>query len=189
MTHEYELMVILDPEIDERTVAPSLDKFLNVIRNGGGTIDNVDIWGRRRLAYEIQKKSEGIYAVVNFTATSASTVELDRQLKLSEAVLRTKVLRSEEAVARAISVRAEDAKRAERKAAAAAKNPKAAAAAETKPAKAEPAKAEPAKAEPAKAEPAADAEVDADAAAEVAAGKPAKAPKAAKADAPVEEEA
>jgi small subunit ribosomal protein S6 len=129
MTHEYELMVILDPEIDERTVAPSLDKFLNVIRNDGGTIDNVDIWGRRRLAYEIAKKTEGIYAVVNFTATSASTVELDRQLKLSEAVLRTKVLRAEEAVARAISVRAEDAKRAERKAAAAAKNPKAAAAA------------------------------------------------------------
>ena len=102
MTHEYELMVILDPEIDERTVAPSLDKFLNVIRNDGGTIDNIDIWGRRRLAYEIQKKSEGIYAVVNFTATSESTVELDRQLKLSEAVLRTKVLRSEEAVAELI---------------------------------------------------------------------------------------
>ena len=82
MTHQYELMVILDPEIDERTVAPSLDKFLNVIRNDGGTIDNVDIWGRRRLAYEIKKKTEGIYAVVNFTATSAATVELDRQLKL-----------------------------------------------------------------------------------------------------------
>ena len=123
MTHQYELMVILDPEIDERTVAPSLDKFPNVIRNDGGTIDNIDIWGRRRLAYEIQKKSEGIYAVVNFTATSESTVELDRQLKLSEAVLRTKVLRAEEAVARAISVRAEDEKRAARKAAAAAKSP------------------------------------------------------------------
>ncbi|CAN5472224.1 hypothetical protein BH10ACT6_BH10ACT6_12380 [soil metagenome] len=129
MTHQYELMVILDPEIDERTVAPSLDKFLNVIRNDGGTIDNVDIWGRRRLAYEIQKKTEGIYAVVNFTATSDATVELDRQLKLSEAVLRTKVLRSEEAAARAISVRADDEKRAARKAAAAAKSPKAAAAA------------------------------------------------------------
>ena len=123
MTHQYELMVILDPEIDERTVAPSLDKFLNVIRNDGGTIDNIDIWGRRRLAYEIQKKSEGIYAVVNFTATSESTVELDRQLKLSEAVLRTKVLRAEEAAARAVSVHAEDEKRAARKAAAAAKAP------------------------------------------------------------------
>jgi small subunit ribosomal protein S6 len=116
-------MVILDPEIDERTVAPSLDKFLNVIRNDGGTIDNVDIWGRRRLAYEIQKKTEGIYAVVNFTATSDATIELDRQLKLSEAVLRTKVFRAEEAVARAISVRADDEKRAARKAAAAAKAP------------------------------------------------------------------
>src|SRR4051812_31164670 len=123
MTHQYELMVILDPEIDERTVAPSLDKFLNVIRNDGGTIDNIDIWGRRRLAYEIQKKSEGIYAVVNFTATSDATVELDRQLKLSEAVLRTKVLRAEEAVARATAVHAEDEKRAARKAGPAPQSP------------------------------------------------------------------
>jgi small subunit ribosomal protein S6 len=99
VTHQYELMVILDPEIDERTVAPSLDKFLNVIRNDGGTIDNIDIWGRRRLAYEINKKTEGIYAVVNFTANSAATDELDRQLKLSEAVMRTKVLRAEEGFA------------------------------------------------------------------------------------------
>ena len=99
VTHQYELMVILDPEIDERTVAPSLDKFLNVIRNDGGTIDNVDIWGRRRLAYEINKKNEGIYAVVNFTSNSAATDELDRQLKLSEAVMRTKVLRAEEGFA------------------------------------------------------------------------------------------
>jgi small subunit ribosomal protein S6 len=99
VTHQYELMVILDPEIDERTVAPSLDKFLNVIRNDGGTIDNVDIWGRRRLAYEINKKTEGIYAVVQLTANASATVELDRQLKLSEAVMRTKVLRAEEAIA------------------------------------------------------------------------------------------
>ena len=96
--HKYELMVILDPTIEERTVAPSLDKFLNVIRNAEGTVDNVDIWGRRRLAYEIKKNNEGIYAVVNMTASSAAVVELDRQLKLSEAVLRTKVLRADEAV-------------------------------------------------------------------------------------------
>src|SRR6478752_2210493 len=97
--HQYELMVILDPEIDERTVAPSLDKFLNVIRNDGGSVDNVDIWGRRRLAYEIKKKAEGIYAVVDFTATPATTAELDRQLNLSEAVMRTKVLRADEHLA------------------------------------------------------------------------------------------
>ena len=106
--HQYELMVILDPEIDERTVAPSLDKFLNVIRTDGGTIENTDIWGRRKLAYEINKKAEGIYAVVNFTSTSATAQELDRQLKLSEAVMRTKVLRAEEAVARAGKAAAAD---------------------------------------------------------------------------------
>ena len=94
--HKYELMVILDPSVDERTVAPSLDKFLNVIRNGKGTVEQVDIWGRRRLAYEINKKSEGIYAVVNMTANSADVIELDRQLKISEAVMRTKVLRADE---------------------------------------------------------------------------------------------
>jgi len=89
----YELMVILDPELEERTVAPSLDTFLNVIRQGGGTVENVDIWGRRRLAYEINKKSEGIYAVVDLTADPTVVKELDRQLNLNESVLRTKVLR------------------------------------------------------------------------------------------------
>lgn len=92
---KYEIMIILDPEIEERTVAPSLDKYLSVIKTDGGTVDKVDIWGRRRLAYDIQKKSEGIYAVVDFTATSATAQELDRQLGLNEVVLRTKVLRAD----------------------------------------------------------------------------------------------
>jgi small subunit ribosomal protein S6 len=121
--HQYELMVILDPEIDERTVAPSLDKFLNVIRNDGGTIDNVDIWGRRRLAYEIAKKTEGIYAVVNLTANPSATVELDRQLGLSEAVLRTKVLRAEEGIEMVAKAKKLADEKAARKAAAPAKAP------------------------------------------------------------------
>ena len=91
----YELMVILDPDLEERTVAPSLDKFLNVIRQGGGTVDNVDVWGRRRLAYDINKKSEGIYAVIDMNAEPAVAQELDRQLSLNEAVLRTKLIRPE----------------------------------------------------------------------------------------------
>ncbi len=89
----YELMVILDPELEERTVAPSIDQFLNVVRQGGGSVEKVDIWGRRRLAFEIAKKTEGIYAVVELTAEPATVKELDRQLNLNEAVLRTKVLR------------------------------------------------------------------------------------------------
>jgi small subunit ribosomal protein S6 len=91
----YEIMVILDPTLDERTVAPSLEAFLNVIRNGGGKVDKVDIWGRRRLAYEIAKHSEGIYAVVDVTAKPETVSELDRQLSLNESVLRTKVLRTD----------------------------------------------------------------------------------------------
>jgi small subunit ribosomal protein S6 len=91
----YELMVILDPDLEERTIAPSLDTFLNVIRTGGGSVDKVDIWGRRRLSFEIDKKAEGIYAVVDLQAEPATMKELDRQLNLNEAVLRTKVLRPE----------------------------------------------------------------------------------------------
>ncbi|GAA1477405.1 30S ribosomal protein S6 [Nocardioides aestuarii] len=89
----YEVMVILDPSLEERTVEPSLDKYLNVIRKDGGSVDNVDVWGRRRLAYEIKKNAEGIYAVINLNAEPATVKEFERQLGLNESVLRTKVLR------------------------------------------------------------------------------------------------
>ena len=89
----YELMVILNPDLEEKTVGPSLDQFLGVIRDGGGTVEKVDIWGRRRLSFEIDKRWEGIYAVVDLVAEPATVKELDRQLNLSEAVMRTKVLR------------------------------------------------------------------------------------------------
>ncbi|BDT89926.1 30S ribosomal protein S6 [Nocardia cyriacigeorgica] len=86
-------MVILDPSLDERTVGPNLENMLSVVRTDGGKVDKVDIWGRRRLAYEIRKQAEGIYAVIDLTAEPATVSELDRQLGLNESVLRTKVLR------------------------------------------------------------------------------------------------
>ena len=89
----YEVMVILDPSLEERTVGPSLDKYLNVIRKDGGSVESVDVWGRRRMAYEIKKNQEGIYAVVSLTAEPATVKELDRQLTLNESILRTKVIR------------------------------------------------------------------------------------------------
>ena len=89
----YEIMVILDPNLEERTVAPSLDTYLNVIRTSGGSVEKLDVWGRRRLAYEIDKKTEGIYAVIDLQAEPAAVAELDRQLRLNESVLRTKVIR------------------------------------------------------------------------------------------------
>lgn len=93
----YEVMVILDPTLDERTVAPSLDTFLNVIRTSGGNVEKVDIWGKRRLSFEIKKHAEGIYAVLDVNAEPAAVKELDRQLSLQESVLRTKVMRRESA--------------------------------------------------------------------------------------------
>ncbi|MBK1784621.1 30S ribosomal protein S6 [Prauserella cavernicola] len=93
MSRHYEVMVILDPSLDERTVAPTLENFLNVIRTSGGSVEKVDVWGRRRLSYEINKNAEGIYAVLDLRAEPDAVKELDRQLSLQETVLRTKVVR------------------------------------------------------------------------------------------------
>lgn len=91
----YEVMVILDPSQDERTVAPSLDKYLEVVRKEGGSVDKVDVWPKRRLAYPINKKEEGIYVVLDLTCESDTVLEFDRLLGISEMVLRTKVLRGD----------------------------------------------------------------------------------------------
>lgn len=91
----YELMVILNPEVDERQVAPSMEKLLKIVIDNGGSVEKTDIWGKRRLAYDINKQSEGIYVVVNMTTTPEVAQELDRQLTLNETVMRTKLLRSD----------------------------------------------------------------------------------------------
>ena len=91
----YELMVILDPDLEERTVTPSLDTYLKIIKDAGGTVDKLDVWGRRRMTFEINKKAEGIYAVVDMHCGPEAIKELDRQLNLNESVLRTKVVRPE----------------------------------------------------------------------------------------------
>ena len=91
----YEIMIILDPSQDERTVAPSLDKYLENVRKDNGKVEKVDVWGKRRLLYPINKKEEGVYAVVNLECESATVLEFDRRLSLNDSVLRTKVLRTD----------------------------------------------------------------------------------------------
>lgn len=93
---KYEIMVIFDPDTDDRSVQPTLEQFLTVITRNGGTVDSLDVWGRRRLAYEIRKKPEGIYAVINLTANPADVKELDRQFTINESVMRTKVIRPDQ---------------------------------------------------------------------------------------------
>jgi len=91
---KYEVMVIMDPDTtDERSIQSTLEQYLTVITKGGGTVESLDIWGRRRFAYEIQKKTEGIYAVIDVTANPADVKELDRQFSINESIMRTKVMR------------------------------------------------------------------------------------------------
>ncbi|MGB2767462.1 MAG: 30S ribosomal protein S6 [Propionicimonas sp.] len=90
---KYEVMVIIDPDVDDRQVNGLLEKPLATFTKAGGTVDNLEVWGRRRLAYDIRKKSEGIYAVINVTADPAVVKELDRQFTLNEQIMRTKVIR------------------------------------------------------------------------------------------------
>ncbi|MBB1502350.1 30S ribosomal protein S6 [Propioniciclava sp. MC1683] len=89
----YEIMVIVSPDVDDRQVQGVVEKPFEAFKAAGGTVDNVDTWGRRRLAYDIQKKSEGIYVVLNVTAEPAVVKELDRQYTLNEQIMRTKVIR------------------------------------------------------------------------------------------------
>ena len=90
---KYEVVVIVDPDVDDRQVNGLLEKPLAGLTKAGGTVDNIDVWGRRRLAYDINKKSEGIYAVLNVTAEPAVVKEMDRQFTLNEQIMRTKVIR------------------------------------------------------------------------------------------------
>lgn len=92
---QYEIMIILDPSQDERAVAPSLEKYLDVVRKENGTVDKVDVWGKRRLAYPIQKNDEGIYVVINLTCEPDTVQEVDRLLTINDNILRTKVLRND----------------------------------------------------------------------------------------------
>ncbi len=90
---KYEIMVLIDPDTDDRQVGPMLDKHLATVTNEGGTVDNIDLWGKRKLAYDINKKSEAFYAVVNLTAEPHTVQELDRLMTINEQIIRTKVLR------------------------------------------------------------------------------------------------
>lgn len=85
---KYETIFILSPSFDEETVKANIEKFKGVIENGGGTVDNVDFWGKRKLAYEIKKVSEGYYTLVNFTANPELPRELDRIFRITDGVIR-----------------------------------------------------------------------------------------------------
>lgn len=85
---KYETIFILSPSFDDETVKANIEKFKGVIENGGGTVENVDFWGKRKLAYEIKKVNEGYYTLVNFTANPELPKELDRIFRITDGVIR-----------------------------------------------------------------------------------------------------
>ncbi len=89
----YETMLVFDTSVDPQAIQISLDKALDVIRANGGNPGAIDRWGKRPLAYEINKRKEGYYVVVEFTGEPATVAELDRILGLADEVIRFKILR------------------------------------------------------------------------------------------------
>ncbi len=92
---KYETIFILSPYFDEETVKSNIEKFKGVIENGGGTVENVDFWGKRKLAYEISKVNEGYYTLVNFTAGPELPRELDRIFRITDGVIRHIIVKEE----------------------------------------------------------------------------------------------
>ena len=95
MMRKYETIFILHPSLDEEAVKANIEKFKGVIENGGGTVENVDFWGKRKLAYEIAKVNEGFYTLINFEANTELPKELDRVLRITDGVIRHIVVKQE----------------------------------------------------------------------------------------------
>jgi len=92
---KYETIFILQPTLDEEAVKANIEKFKGVIENGGGVIENVDFWGKRKLAYEIKKVSEGFYTLINFSADNELPKELDRIFRINDTIVRHIIINNE----------------------------------------------------------------------------------------------
>ncbi|MBU5592393.1 30S ribosomal protein S6 [Clostridium sp. MSJ-4] len=92
---KYETIFILHPSMEEEAVKANIEKFKGVIENGGGVIDNVDVWGKRKLAYEINKVNEGFYTLINFSASPELPKELDRIFRITDGIVRHIIVKEE----------------------------------------------------------------------------------------------
>ena len=92
---DYEAMVIVDARLEEGDIQKAVDRFLDVVRDSGGEVGNVDRWGVRRFAYEIAHQKEGYYFVANFKAPEEAVARLNRALLISDEFVRGKIVRPE----------------------------------------------------------------------------------------------
>ena len=86
--NQYEVVCIVHPDLDENAFKGVLEKVNNWVTEAGGTVDKLDVWGRRRMAYSIRKQREGQYAVLNISMPPAAAAELERNLRFQENILR-----------------------------------------------------------------------------------------------------
>ena len=93
---KYELMFIIDPALEDETKAATIEAVKGIIATEGEVIGEEDVWGMRKLAYPIMKKSEGYYVVIEFQAPPTLPKELDRRLKISDNVIRHMIVAKEE---------------------------------------------------------------------------------------------
>lgn len=93
--NSYETIFIVDASLDEEAIKAVVEKFTNLIA-ANGTVETVDEWGKRRLAYEIDDKTEGYYVLVDFTSDADFPKELDRQFRISDSIMRTIIIRKNE---------------------------------------------------------------------------------------------
>ncbi|MPZ71637.1 MAG: 30S ribosomal protein S6 [Nitriliruptorales bacterium] len=89
----YELMIITRGSLDENAVTAAIERFTTLIADQGGTVERVDHWGKRQFAYEIQHMNEGYYTVIDAQVSSDGLLEVERQLRLADEVVRHKVVR------------------------------------------------------------------------------------------------
>lgn len=92
----YELLLLLNPSLDEETRAGVLDRVQGIITADGGVVDKVDPWGKRKLAFEIGKVAEGDYVVIDFHTAPAAIAELDRVLRITDPVVRFMLVHRED---------------------------------------------------------------------------------------------
>ncbi len=93
LIHPYESMVILDPGLTKEEADKLVDRYLEVVKAGGGEVSKVERMGKRKLAYPMRKHSEGAYVLMVFNSPSAVVFELERQMRLADEVLKFQTLR------------------------------------------------------------------------------------------------
>lgn len=91
--NKYELVVVVKPTLEDEAIKAEFEKVNELITKFGGTIDNIDNWGKRRLAYEIEKHTDGIYNIVSFSAPGTTPIEIENRIRIMENVLRYLVIR------------------------------------------------------------------------------------------------